>query len=398
VSTPANQGRRALLLIVESGTDVRMVEGLAERFDLRVLARRIPGGVEISRPPAAAVPIELGGPSRAAFAARVARHLLARRGELEAVVVQGYGAAALAANLAGRLAGLPVTMLVCSPVERYYRCRREAGDPAKPYRGWELAGLTALARLNARLGRGYVVLSDHLAEVVRGHGTRRPVEVVPVYGVDLDRFSPAAEPPAAIRRRRGLPDRGRMIFFSSRIAPEKDAEALLEAFRRALASGRDLWLLHRSGGYRELAARAERLGIGARVIATDAVHPERELPDDYRSSDLCVQASREEGLGFSVLEAMACGVPVVATAVGGLTETVIDGETGWTYPAGDDAALERAICEALDRPDEARRRAGAGRRLVAAGFERGAVFDCFAATLARAANAARPAGIVEDTR
>ena len=103
------------------------------------------------------------------------------------------------------------------------------------------------------------------------------------------------------------------------------------------------------------------------------------MPLDYASADVCVQASRAEGLGFSVLEALACGTPVVATAVGGLVETVKDGVTGWTVPPGNAAALAAALREALDRPEEARRRAAAGRKIVQGAYESTAAFDALAA-------------------
>lgn len=366
--------RLRLLFVVESGSDVRLVEGLAERFELSVFARRIEGGVEISQETEAAFRVETGPGSRLGFARAVAAEVRRRRAELDAVVVQGYGAAALAANVACRLAGLPVFMLVCSPAERYYLCRRGHAEPGKPFRRRELLALGALARLNARVGAHYLVLSEHLAEVVRGHGGRRPLTVVPVYGVDTEIFSPAREPKALTRKRLGLPVGGSLVFFSSRVAPEKDAVTLLRAFRMLLEEGRDLRLLHRSGGHRAFASEAQRLGVADRVVATDAVHPHRGLADDYRASDLCVQASREEGLGFSPLEALACGVPVVAAAVGGLRETVIAGETGWSYAAGDADDLARSIRAALDDPEEAARRAARGRELVRARYERRAAF------------------------
>lgn len=361
--------------IVESGADVRLVEGLAERCELTLLAREIRGGVEVSQPTARPVPTEVGPASRVAFALIVWRRLWAWRGRIDCVVVQGYGVAALAANLAGRLLSLPVLMLVCSPVEAYYLCRKSHAEPGKPFRRRELFLLRALARLNARVGQQYLVLSEYLAGVVRGHGTRRPVTVLPVYGVDTEVFSPARESKRAIRERLGLPAVGALIFFSSRVAPEKDAETLLTAVRALLDEGHDLWLLHRSGGHRAFVDDARRYGVAHRVVATDAVHPHGQLPDDYRASDLCVQASREEGLGFSPLEALACGVPVVATAVGGLRETILDGRTGWTYPPGDAAALARRIAEVLRDPAEAARRAAAGAELVRQKFDRRMVFE-----------------------
>jgi glycosyltransferase involved in cell wall biosynthesis len=96
---------------------------------------------------------------------------------------------------------------------------------------------------------------------------------------------------------------------------------------------------------------------------------------------VCVQASVAEGLGFSVLEALACGTPVIASAVGGLVETIRDGITGWTVPPGDPEALAVALGDALDRPDEARRRAEAGAAMVRERFESGAAFAQLAAIL-----------------
>lgn len=378
----ASTTRRRLLFVAESGTDVRLVEGLAARFSLELLARRIQGGVEISQPPAVPVPVYLGPPGRAAFAAFAFRRLRRLRSS-DRVLVQGYAAAALAANLAARLSRAPTWMLVCSPLERYYLCRRAHPIAAKPFRPAELWALTRLARLNARLGRGYVVLSQHLAQVVRAYGTRRDVGVVPVYGVDTRRFRPRPpeQPAAALRRERGLPPAGHVIFFSSRIAPEKDADTLLAATRRLLDAGRNIWLLHRSGGYRELLDAAQRHGVARRVIATDAVDPRHDLVRDYQASDVCVQASREEGLGFSALEALACEVPVVASAVGGLRETILDGHTGWTYPAGDVEALVRRLVEVFEHPQEAARRAAEGRRLVERDYEATRVFDRLAQIL-----------------
>jgi glycosyltransferase involved in cell wall biosynthesis len=368
-------------LIVESGTDVRLVEGLAQRAQVAVLARRIPGGVEISQALRHPVPVTVGPSSRAGFAAMILGRLLYHARAGDRVLVQNYGLAAFAANLASGATGTPTFMLVCSPTELYYRCRRDHPAPDKPFRGRELAALRALARLNALLGRHYLVLSRHLEDVVRSHGATVPVSVVPVYGVDTTVFRPSDRPREALRRERGLPERGQIVFFSSRIAPEKDAETLLRAVRGLRAAGRDVWLLHRSGGFRALMALAGRVGVADRLIATDAAHPERELPLDYQASDLCVQASRQEGLGFSPLEALACETPVVAAAVGGLRETIIDGETGWTYPVGDAAALAGAMEDALTRRDEAGRRARAGRCMVEERFERRLAFDRLMATL-----------------
>jgi glycosyltransferase involved in cell wall biosynthesis len=372
----------SVCFVVESGTDARMLEGLAARVALTVLAREVPGGRAISQPTGVAV--HMASANRLAFAWRAFRSLMSE--PYDAALVQGYGIAALASNVACRIKRKPCWMLVCSPAAEYYAARR---GTRRRFSTLTLGGIHTLAWLNARIGRGYVVLSEYLSSVVSRYASGRQVRVIPVYGVDRLVFAPSGMDRTTLRRIRGLPASGAVVFNSSRVAPEKDTETLIEAFSRLVREGRDVYLLHRSGGHREFMKAAEAVGIAGRVIAADAVDPRHELPLDYNAADVCVQASREEGLGFSVLEALACGTPVVATAVGGLKETVQDGVTGWTAPPGDAAALADALRQAIDHPEDARRRTAAGAALVKVRFDSQRAFDQLADLLAQPMPGAR---------
>jgi glycosyltransferase involved in cell wall biosynthesis len=289
------------------------------------------------------------------------------RHDFDQVVVQGDGIAALAANLAERLNATPTTMLLCKP---------------------ELIAPNMLAGLNARVGLHYVVLNDYLASVVHSHGTHKPVSVVPIYGVDTKLFNPTPEPKSEIKRRLGLPARGSIIFFSSRIMPEEDAKTLLAAVRALLDSGRELWLFHRSANHQTLLDMAALLGLSDRILTYDALQFQNRLADDYQAADMCVQASLEEGLEFSVLEAMACGTPVIAADfnnfgdLGGFRkERVHDGRTGWRYPVGDPIRLAHCIAAVIDDPVEAARRAEEGLRLMCLSFNGKAVLSQFETAL-----------------
>ena len=170
-----------------------------------------------------------------------------------------------------------------------------------------------------------------------------------------------------------------MILFSSRIAPEKDAETLLRAVKLLHDEGRDVLIVNRSGGYRDFLMLAARLGAAGLVDARDAIDPVTALPILYQASNVCVQASREEGLGFSPLEALACGTPVVAASVGGLRETIISGDTGWSYPRGNVQSLAAALREVFSDRAEAERRTARGRAMVLARYEREKAFSAFKA-------------------
>lgn len=364
-----------LCFILDAGTDVRLVESLAKRFELTLVGRQLGNGIQISQTTTVPMSTIVGPTSRLNFAQFVGNYLKNRKGEFDYVIVQNYGLTALVVNLAARFTKTPIAMLVCSPIEDYYRCRKHHLTPDKPFKWHELLSFQIIAWLNTIVGQRYIVLSQYLANVVGNHGNHRPVSIVPVYGVDTKIFVPSNKPKTKIKAKLNLPTTGSLIFFSSRIAPEKDSETLLIALQHLLKKGHDLWLLHRSGGYRTFIKEAKFYGVAERIIATDAVHPDKDLPMSYQACDLCVQSSREEGLGFSPLEALACGVPVVATSVGGLQETIIDGQTGWNYSVGDDKTLAKCIESILDNPDEAARRAAKGRELVCQKYDRTVVFE-----------------------
>jgi glycosyltransferase involved in cell wall biosynthesis len=152
------------------------------------------------------------------------------------------------------------------------------------------------------------------------------------------------------------------------LVPRKGTEDVISAVRdlpRAellIAGGPDRRCLGTDPDARRLAAWARREGVAGRTELLGRV-PHESLPDLYRSADVVVCAPWYEPFGIVPLEAMACGVPVVATAVGGLLDTVVDGTTGIHVPPRCPTAIAEAVGSVLeDRPLAARLGAAGARR------------------------------------
>jgi glycosyltransferase involved in cell wall biosynthesis len=209
-----------------------------------------------------------------------------------------------------------------------------------------------LARGVLRRARLVIAASNELAENARGLGAR-DVRVIPS-GVDLPvEVGAEADPPE--------------VLYAGRLSPEKGVLELVEA-----AAGLNL-VVAGDGPLR------------SRVPGAQGFVPHDELQRLYARAAVVACPSRREGFGVACLEAMAHGRPVVATAVGGLRDLVIDGETGLVVPARDPAALRAALERLLGDPELRHRLGEAGRRRAGERFSWPAVTDATLAAYAEAA-------------
>lgn len=195
-------------------------------------------------------------------------------------------------------------------------------------------------------------------------------------GVDTAHFRP--QPQADARARLGLPPQRRLLLGIGRMEPLKGLDCLIRALallrqqpqhaalQAVLVGGEPeeraaLW----NSEQRRLAALRAELGVADAVYFAGA-QPHSRLQDYYAAADIFVMPSHYESFGLAALEAMACGVPVVASNVGGLTFTIEDGRSGLLVPPDDAAALTARLGQVLtDDRLRAVLRAGALERAAA---------------------------------
>jgi glycosyltransferase involved in cell wall biosynthesis len=165
--------------------------------------------------------------------------------------------------------------------------------------------------------------------------------------VDTDEFTP--EGPAA---RRG--DRPRLLTVA-RPVEHKGLDTTLRALSAVpdaelvIAGGPPKAQLRNDREYRRLAKLASSLGVANRVTFCGRVG-HRDIPALLRSADLLIDVPWYESFGRATLEAMACGTPVVASAVGGHNDTVVDGSTGALIPPREPDVLARKVRDLLASP------------------------------------------------
>jgi glycosyltransferase involved in cell wall biosynthesis len=215
-----------------------------------------------------------------------------------------------------------------------------------------------------------VALNAELAAELKAAGIARVVTIP--NGVDLQTFTvPSDEERRFARRQVGVPDDRPVVLYAGRLVPEKGVDDVLAAWPGVVAAaGEEPSLLVAGGGavedYRARAAGLTRVRILGKV---DGIRPL------LHAASLVVLPSRSEGLSNVVLEAMACGVPVVGTAIPGLADQIRDGQTGVLVPVGDVAALAAAIVSLLADTRKAEAMGTAARADAVARFSLDSVAD-----------------------
>jgi glycosyltransferase involved in cell wall biosynthesis len=219
-------------------------------------------------------------------------------------------------------------------------------------------------RILAGFAHVFAVSAELRDRLVAAGARPGSVEVLP-NAVDVEAFRPDQAARARVRRAWGVGEHERVIGSLGRLDPEKRLDLLLDAFTTVAATRPEARLVVAGTGSRGawLEEEARRRGLGARCLV---LGHRADAEDVHRGFDVFVQASDTEGSPYSLLEAMASGTPVVATAVGDAPSLLQGGVQGLLTPPGDAGALARAILATLDHPEDARRRAAVARMRVCA--------------------------------
>lgn len=219
------------------------------------------------------------------------------------------------------------------------------------------------------IGRNQQVwaVSDHVAQSIRVHPpiVRPPVDVM-LHGVDQQTVRRGAAARHEALRRLGIDDAGFVFGAVGNLAPKKDQATMIRAFARARRDVPGSWLVIVGTGPREAALRtlARQLGVAPFVRFAGM---RDDVPELLPGFDVFVMSSLHEGLSIALVEALATGIPVVATRVGGIPELITHGRHGILVDPQDPEALGRTMAGLA--ADETERQ-----RLSAAGIERAAAF------------------------
>ena len=215
-----------------------------------------------------------------------------------------------------------------------------AADPSPAGR------ISAERRIGLACDQIIATCSDEASELAALGVPPRQISVVPC-GVDVESFHPQGA--AAVRS-----GRPRLLVIGRLVERKGIATAIaaltnLPEAELVVAGGPEAGQLGADPEYRTLRETAVRQGVADRVVFTGSV-TRADMPVLIRSADVVVCVPWYEPFGIVPLEAMACGVPVVASAVGGLTDTVVDRATGWLVPPRDPVVLASALRALLADP------------------------------------------------
>jgi L-malate glycosyltransferase len=174
--------------------------------------------------------------------------------------------------------------------------------------------------------------------------TEKQIYVTP-FGVDVELFTPSSPEDEAHNEIL-------TIGTTKKLRPHYGIATLVEAFISLSHNYENIRLLMVGGGNQEnsVLSKVQRAGLMHRVQFVGTV-PHNDVLDYLRQMDIFVIPSLSESFGVAALEASACGIPVVASRVGGLPEVVLDGTTGFLIPPGDPSSLTEALSILIESPD-----------------------------------------------
>lgn len=176
---------------------------------------------------------------------------------------------------------------------------------------------------------------------------RGPVEKIPGMGVDMTRFSPATVPQRqAARDRYGLCDRDFVLVYAAEFSKRKNQKWLIESMA-GLPKNVKLLLAGQGTELESCKKRVQELNLEGQVQFCGFVS---DIAVCYHAADVCVSASRSEGLPFNLMEAMHCALPVLATRVKGHEDLVTQGVTGYLFPHQNRAVFHQYLLSLLHSP------------------------------------------------
>jgi len=346
------------------------VELVTRRTDAALPAQATVGGVPVHR-------VGPVGPGHfrkwgLVFTALVALVRLRRR--YDVLLVCGYRVLGIPAMLVSLATGKPCVLKADSQGEMSGRFF----DPGLArlklrHDGFPVNVMIRLRNLLLRRARGFVAMSAVIEEELLAHGV--PAERIARIpnSVDTERFRPVSEAEKrALRVRLGLPVDARVVTFTGRLVTTKGLPSLLRAWGAVTQEHLEAVLvLVGSGGLglqnceKELRSYAARHQLQDSVVFTGSVENVHEY---LQASDLFVFPTEREAFGISVIEAMACGLPVVTTAVDGIRDIIHPGVDALVVPPAHDRALAAALVRGLDGGEDIEQMAASGSQITAERF------------------------------
>jgi glycosyltransferase involved in cell wall biosynthesis len=220
-----------------------------------------------------------------------------------------------------------------------------------------------LRRAAATLVDAYVAVTPRLAARAVEQSDCDPtrLHVIP-NGVDTERFAPNPTERVAVRRELGLPEDAWIVGTVGRLSPEKNQALLVDAMSSLLEERR--WLVIVGDGPERAALEGKVMTCGPGGRFACMLGARKDVERVLAACDAFALSSRTEGLPLGLLEAMATGLPVVSTPVGGIPDVVRHGATGLLFPEGDREGLTRALIALSTDASLSRELGDAGRREV----------------------------------